>query len=212
MDGVSESPRASAEVTVQNSPPGAPQVAIEPEVAHTGDELTCRVTVPSVDPDGDEVTYTFAWWRNDKPLPGASESGQAAADGDHQAAIGSSAAATPSDGTARGPAAYAERVIANSPPGPARAALVPRRPRVGQPLRCEVTTRSVDPDGDPVRYRYRWQRNGAPQPFAETSGRGAGPHAAGRATAGVASWSRPMATSTVRTRAARRSLVEDSPR
>jgi len=27
----------------------------------------------------------------------------------------------------------------------------------------------VDPDGDTIRYRFTWQRNGVPQPFAETS-------------------------------------------
>jgi outer membrane protein assembly factor BamB len=167
-DGVSESPRASAEVTVQNSPPGSPQVAIEPELAHTGDELTCRVTVPSIDPDGDEVTYTYAWWQNDKPLPGTSESGRlptmVTTKRDRF-----KCAATPSDGTAKGRPAAAERVISNAPPGPARATLAPATPRVGQPIRCEVTSKSVDPDGDLVHYRFRWQRNGAPQPFAETS-------------------------------------------
>lgn len=167
-DGVSEGPRASAEVKVQNSPPGAPQVVIEPEVAYTRDELTCRVIVPSIDPDGDEVTYTYAWWRNDKPLPGASEPGKlpptVTTNRDRF-----KCSATPSDGTAKGPPASAERVIGNSPPGPARATLMPATPRVGQPIRCEITRKSVDPDGDQVRYRFRWQRNGAPQPFAETS-------------------------------------------
>ncbi len=167
-DGVSEGPRASAEVKVRNSPPGAPRVVIEPEVAHTRDELTCRVSVPSIDPDGDEVTYTFAWWRNGKPLPGTSGSGKlppmVTTNRDRF-----KCAATPGDGTAKGPPAHAERVISNSPPGPARAALAPGTPLVGQAIRCEVTSRSVDPDGDPVRYRYRWQRNGIPQPFSETS-------------------------------------------
>lgn len=68
-----------------------------------------------------------------------------------------------------GPPAFAERVISNSAPGPLRVALAPGSPRVGQAIRCQVISRSVDPDGDAVRYRYRWQRNGAPQPFADTS-------------------------------------------
>jgi hypothetical protein len=167
-DGLSESPRAVAEVTVVNSPPGAPQVVIEPEVARTRDELTCRVTVPSVDPDGDEVTYGYAWWRNEKPLAGASESGKlpavATSNRDRFRCV-----VTPSDASARGPSAQAERVISNSPPGPARPALVPSAPVEGQVIRCEIRVKSEDPDGDQVRYRYRWQRNGTPQPFAETS-------------------------------------------
>jgi hypothetical protein len=167
-DGLSESPRAGAEVTVVNSPPGAPQVVIEPEVARTRDELTCRVTVPSIDPDGDEVTYGYAWWRNDKPLAGASESGKlpAVATGNRDRFR---CVATPSDGTAKGPSAQAERVISNSPPGPARPVLAPGTPVEGQVIRCEIKVKSEDPDGDQVRYRYRWQRNGTTQPFAETS-------------------------------------------
>jgi hypothetical protein len=167
-DGVSESPRVPAEVVVQNSPPGAPQVVIEPAVARVRDELTCRVTVPSIDPDGDEVTYSYFWWRNDKPMQGSSDlaklpvSGTASRDRFR-------CSATPSDGTAKGPPAYAERVISNSPPGPASVTLTPSPPRMGQPIHCQITSRSVDPDGDAVRYRYRWQRNGTLQPFAETS-------------------------------------------
>ena len=167
-DGHSESQRASGEVVVLNSPPGAPQAVIEPELARTRDELTCRVSVPSTDPDGDQVTYSYAWWRNDKPMAGAADSGKLPA-----VAITNRdrfrCAVTPSDGTARGPSAQTERVITNSPPGPARPTLVPSTPVTGQAIRCEIKVKSEDPDGDPVRYRYRWQRNGTLQPFAETS-------------------------------------------
>jgi hypothetical protein len=167
-DGTAESGRAVAEVTVQNSPPSAPQLVVEPDPARTKDDLACRVAVPSVDPDGDEVTYTYAWWRNERPLP-------AGADPTRQPASATSkgarfrCAATPSDGTIPGPAATAERTVANSPPGAARVRLTPAAPKAGQPIRCEVIGKAEDPDGDAVRYRFRWERNGTPQPFAETS-------------------------------------------
>jgi hypothetical protein len=167
-DGTAESARGVAEVTVQNSPPSAPQLVIEPDPARTGDDLTCRVAVPAVDPDGDEVSYTYGWWRNDRPLaPQADATRQPASvttRGDRLRC-----AATPSDGAIPGPAAATERTIANTQPGPARVRITPAQPRAGQPLRCEVAAKSEDPDGDAVRYRYRWQRNGAGQPFAETS-------------------------------------------
>jgi len=167
-DGTAESVRAPAEVAVQDSPPAAPQLVIEPDPARTGDELACRVAVPATDPDGDPVAYTFSWWRNDRPLPlqadPARQPASASAKGDRLRC-----AATPSDGTLPGPAATSERTISNSAPGPARVRLLPVKPREGQPVRCDVIGKSEDPDGDAVRYRYRWERNGAPQPFAETS-------------------------------------------
>jgi len=167
-DGTADSGRGVAEVTVQNSPPSAPQLVVEPDPALTGDDLTCRVAVPAVDPDGDEVGYTYGWWRNDRPLPlqadPARQPASVTSRGDRL-----KCAATPSDGSIPGPAASTERTIANTPPGPARVRIAPERIVAGQPIRCEVTKKSEDPDGDAVRYRYHWQRNGASQPFAETS-------------------------------------------
>ncbi len=167
-DGYAESGRGVAEVVVQNSPPSAPVLAIEPDPALTTDELTCRVAVPAVDPDGDEVTYTYGWWRNDRPLPlqpdPTRQPASVTSRGDRLRC-----AVTPSDGTNPGPAAATERTIANAPPGPARVRIAPERIVAGQSMRCEVIQRAEDPDGDSVRYRFHWQKNGASQPFAETS-------------------------------------------
>ena len=49
------------DVVVENRAPGAPTVAIEPSVPRAGEAMTCVVSVPSDDPDGDEVTYTYVW-------------------------------------------------------------------------------------------------------------------------------------------------------
>jgi hypothetical protein len=168
FDGTADSGRAVAEVVVQNSPPGAPQLAIEPDPARTADDLSCRVAVPAVDPDGDEVTYTFSWWRNERPVPAGANPGlvpaSATSRGDRFRC-----AATPSDGSLPGTAATVERTVANTPPGPARVRITPSAPRAGQAISCEVAAKADDPDGDKVRYRYRWQRNGTAQPFAESS-------------------------------------------
>ena len=76
---------------------------------------------------------------------------------------------TPSDGTATGPAASGTVTVLNSPPGPAIVRLRPAALRDGEAIRCEIVAKSEDPDGDSIRYRYAWQRNGAAQPFADTS-------------------------------------------
>jgi hypothetical protein len=168
FDGTAESGRAGAELVVRNTPPTAPQVAIEPERPHRGDDLECRIATPSIDADGDAISYAYAWTENDRPVPaGPSPSrvdGSRVAKGRRWKCT-----ATASDGTAAGTPASAVAVVANSPPGPLVARLEPAAPKQAQALRCVVAVKSEDPDGDPVRYRYAWQRNGADQPFAESS-------------------------------------------
>ena len=60
-DGVTTTTAASAGVVIANTPPGAPTLAIDPSGATAGDDLWCEVTVPSVDADGDTVTYSMDW-------------------------------------------------------------------------------------------------------------------------------------------------------
>lgn len=167
-DGSAESARAGAELVVRNTPPSAPEVVIEPEPARRGDDLHCRIATASVDRDGDPVTYAYAWTENDRPVsPGdvtARIAGARVAKGKRWKCT-----ATPSDGTAAGGPGSAQVVVANTPPGPLLVRLDPAAPRSGQPIRCEVTAKSEDPDGDPVRYRFAWERNGLGQPFAESS-------------------------------------------
>lgn len=42
-------------------PPTAPVIRISPEIPQHSDDLICLVDVPSVDPQGDPITYTFEW-------------------------------------------------------------------------------------------------------------------------------------------------------
>jgi hypothetical protein len=167
-DGTDVSARATAEVTVRNSPPSAPQVVIEPEKARRADDLTCRIATPSVDADGDAVSYTYAWWRGERPMPPGADPARVEASRIRKGERWR-CAATPSDGTLAGIAGGADRTISNTPPGPARVRVEPSEPRDGQALRCELSGKSEDADGDALRYRFAWFRNGAAQPFADTS-------------------------------------------
>jgi hypothetical protein len=51
----------SSAVTIVNRPPPAPTITITPAAPETFNDLTCAVTVDSVDADGDPVTYTYEW-------------------------------------------------------------------------------------------------------------------------------------------------------
>ncbi|WP_242394366.1 FG-GAP-like repeat-containing protein [Anaeromyxobacter oryzisoli] len=167
-DGHAESARVSAQLTVKDSPPAAPQVVVEPARARKADDLVCRIAAPSADPDGDSVTYAYAWWRDERPMPAGADPARIESS---RIAKGQRwrCAATPTDGTLAGPAGTGERVVANTPPGPARVRLEPESPHGNQTLRCAVVDPSEDADRDAVRYRIAWFRNGSAQPFAETS-------------------------------------------
>ncbi len=52
---------ASGSVTVADTAPTTPGIAIAPTSPAAGDDLVCSVVTPSVDADGDTVTYAFAW-------------------------------------------------------------------------------------------------------------------------------------------------------
>ena len=167
-DGFADSPHVAAEITIRNTPPTAPEVVVEPERPHRRDTLACRIAVPSLDKDGDRVTYSYSWWKNGKPAPAGSDPSRVEssrlAKNDRWKCT-----ATPSDGAGAGPGGTAERTILNTPPGPARVRLSPTTPLPGQPLRCEIVAKSEDEDGDPVRYRFIWVKNGEAQPFASSS-------------------------------------------
>ncbi len=167
-DGTAESAHVGAELVVRNSPPSAPKLVVEPEVARRGDELTCRIEASSLDPDDDAVSYAYAWTRNDRPMQAGADPSKVEASRVAKAERWR-CTATPTDGISPGPAASAERVVANTAPGPAVVRLEPTAPKSGEPVRCEFISKSEDADGDPVRYRFSWQRNGVAQPFADSS-------------------------------------------
>lgn len=54
-------PVSSAGVTIVNTPPEAPVVAIDPSSPTTTDDLYCDVVTGSIDDDSDTITYSIAW-------------------------------------------------------------------------------------------------------------------------------------------------------
>ena len=64
-DGIDDGPTlTSTTITVLNSAPTVPVIAMDPEKPKSDDDLWCAVDVESTDADGDELTYTFSWTRN----------------------------------------------------------------------------------------------------------------------------------------------------
>jgi len=156
-DGEAESPEARVSVTIQNSPPGAPQVEILPASPTTSVNLNCQLNSPSTDVDGDNVTYTYRWLRNGTQTSHTTATVPASA-----TARGESwtCEVTPNDGVEDGPVGSANRVIENQAPGTPQATITPGTARTGDDLTCQVTTAATDADGDTLTYLFSWSVNG----------------------------------------------------
>ncbi|HCH63640.1 MAG TPA: hypothetical protein DFR83_12610, partial [Deltaproteobacteria bacterium] len=70
-DGTDTATSTSTTLTVSNTPPGAPVVAIDPSDPEEGEDLFCEVTTESSDADGDPLTYIMSWTYDTTPYTGA---------------------------------------------------------------------------------------------------------------------------------------------
>lgn len=52
-------------VSFSNLPPFSPIIDLQPSVPYTGDDLVAIPIVDSIDPDGDEVTLQYLWYKDD---------------------------------------------------------------------------------------------------------------------------------------------------
>jgi len=64
-DGVASGASGEDEVTIQNSAPTAPVVAVTPDGPRSSDDLVCGITTQSADADGDAIIYTYQWYKDD---------------------------------------------------------------------------------------------------------------------------------------------------
>lgn len=160
FDGTVDGPPASAEVVIGNSAPGVAEVAIRPAAPRTGSALTCEVTRPAADTDGDPISYRFGWQRD----------GAAVAAGADGIVVGPlvragqrwSCAVEASDGELTGPSASAPAVsVGNAPPPAPKIAIAPSQPTSADALVCTLAAEVADPDGDPVQYQFEWTRGKA---------------------------------------------------
>jgi hypothetical protein len=138
-----------------NSPPVITAVNILPEKPTQGSEL--NLSIQSLDPDGDPVTYTFQWMKNDEEMIGENKNSLSSKTFKKGDLI--RAKVTPSDGKLNGkPFLSAPAKILNSPPVIREAWIEPKVAYVTDRLKANV--KSSDRDGDFIYYTYRWEKNG----------------------------------------------------
>ncbi len=96
----------SASLTIQNSPPTAPAVALTPPDPDEGEDVLCSVTSPSSDADGDTVSYRMGWTADGAAYPRSGDVGPSTVTWPDDEATGADTAArelwtctvTPNDG------------------------------------------------------------------------------------------------------------------
>ncbi len=140
-----------------NGLPGAPAVSLSPDPARTTDDLTVSVDSDSVDPEGDTVTYSYAWTVNGTASAASTSAVLSAAD----TAKGQTweVSVTPDDGFGSGTPATASITISNSAPALASVALTPDPAVTSDALTCTPGATS-DADGDAVSTSITWTVNG----------------------------------------------------
>jgi len=149
---------AEDQVTVQNSAPTTPIVAITPASPGISSDLVCGITTASADADGDTITYTYQWYKDGAVQSSLTTDTVPAAN----IALGEvwRCVVTPSDGTVSGPSAENQVTIQNSAPTPPMVDVTPNSPTTADDLVCNVITQSTDADGDTVTYTYQWYKDG----------------------------------------------------
>lgn len=152
----------STSLTV-NGLPTAPVVSIAPDPAVTTDELSVDIVTAAVDPEGDAITYRYAWFVDDAAAAAAPTLPAGAfVRGD---AVRVEVFA--SDGRAEGPPGLAAAVIGNTPPAAGWVNLEPAVVYTNDVITATATGQDVDLD--PVTLSHTWYVDGLPIAATGTS-------------------------------------------
>ncbi len=153
-NGGNTSDSSDSEVTVDPSAPTAPVVSIQPASPVTADDIVCTIATESTDADGDAITYTYEWLKNNQPFD---ETGDTITADQTTAAEGWMCTVTATDSTGLASDPASDNVgIGNSPPGVPEIAIDPEAPTTDDDVVCFVTVDADDPDGHDVTYQYTW--------------------------------------------------------
>ncbi len=144
-------------VIAENLPPSMPAVAIDPLGPDTEDELTCLAS-GSVDPEGELVTYAYAWDVDGNGFPWT---GQVIDATETETGEQWTCYATPADPSGlEGDTGYATVIVGNTLPSYSSVVLTPTTAYEDSVLEC-TPSGWFDPDGDPEGALYEWWVAGA---------------------------------------------------
>lgn len=139
-----------------NGGPSAPGVSLVPASPYTDDDLTVSIDTAAVDPDGDPVSYSYAW-SIDGVASTASTSATLPASATTRGEVWT-VEVTASDGLTSSAAGVASVTIANSSPV-AAVSLTPAAPTRSSTLGCAGS--ASDADSDALVYSFAWTVDGS---------------------------------------------------
>lgn len=163
-DGEAAGGKTQAEVKAVNTPPPAPKLTIWPTKPNTADDLTIGLLDSAPDADADVVAMRYGWSVDGAPA-------------EHGAVVPHTATrkgqrwqltVTPFDGEAAGAAVSAQVTIGNTPPVAPVLTLVSYAVATDVAIAPKIAVPAQDDDGDTVRLKYRWLKNGRPARVKES--------------------------------------------
>jgi hypothetical protein len=153
-DGTDSGYPESDAVTVINGAPSAPVVSIVPGNPVTNDGLTVSLDTPSVDPDGDAITYNYSWAKDGVTYSPTGATDEIAAN----VAVRGEAwtvSVTATDGSSTSPSGDDSVTIGNAPPSITSCDVTPASPAITDDLVASASGGS-DPEGDAINISYTW--------------------------------------------------------
>ncbi|MDP7114508.1 MAG: lamin tail domain-containing protein, partial [Myxococcota bacterium] len=163
-DGGGHEDSDSVEITViaENLAPSMPSVTISPLGPDTEDDLSCQAS-GSVDPEGELVSYAYAWDVDGVAYPWT---GQVIDASETDTGEQWTCFATPFDPSGlEGDQGYATVIVGNTLPSYSSVVLTPTTAYEDTVLQC-TPSGWFDPDGDPEGALYEWWVGGAPSAAA----------------------------------------------
>lgn len=144
-DGQAESaPYRTEPVTVVNTPPLVSRVTVEADAPEKGHQVLAKVE--AVDPDRDEIQYSYRWWRNDKQVKEGEDSVLDTTGFGRKDVVVVEVIARDQDATAA-PVRSAPSALGNSPP-----LIVSNPAALTNRDQYEYVVQAKDVDGDTVTY------------------------------------------------------------
>lgn len=151
QDGLTDSQQVTFTV---NGIPSTPSISIAPAQPTTTDSLAAIIDVPSVDPEGSSISYTYEWFANNIVQTAHTTSIVPASDTQKEQVW--RVRVTPSDGTTTGGVAEAEVIIANTVPTINSISITPSVPlATTTSFSCQVS--AFDIDGETPSIQYIWR-------------------------------------------------------